>query len=136
VIGPGGRLSDPATDLSATTPDPAFGGTIDDDFDGLGPEIALIPELPDGVYGVVVAPVFDDQDPGSNAILRLLGDGRPLMRGLMGPRFLSAVDGSLWIVGKLSVSDGLASWESIDELLDGSMAPTAPPSAWPDSYFL
>ncbi len=134
LIGPGGAFGDPLSSLSSRSPSPSFGGTIMDDFDGFGPEIASLESVSDGIYGVIVEPVYDGADPGSTAILRALGEGRSLTAGPIGPTHLSANAGELWIAGTITVSSGNLEWRSIDEVLEASNPPTTPPSAWP-SFF-
>ena len=134
LIGPNGTFGDPLSSLSVRSPRPAFGGTVMDDFDGYGPEVLRLEALADGVYGVIVEPVFDADDPGASAILRALGDGRSLTAGPIGPTHVSADRGDLWIAGTISVSSGNFEWRSIDEVLSASTPPTAPPREWP-SFF-
>jgi hypothetical protein len=134
LVGPGGAFGDPLSSLSIRSPKPAFGGSITDDFEGYGPEIARLEETQDGVYGVIVEPVYDARDPGTSAILRVLGDGRALTRGPIGPAHLSSDAGDLWVAGTISVSAGNFEWKPIDEVLDAATPPTAPPSEWP-SFF-
>jgi hypothetical protein len=134
LVGPGGRLFDPMTSIWSRNPEAHFEAMVEDDFDGLGPELASIGELGDGVYGVVVDPVFDGQDPGSNAFMRILIDGRPAMRRPAGPQYLSFNNYKLWIVGTVTSSQGVSSWNFIDERVEKSMPPTTPPSAWPTFY--
>jgi hypothetical protein len=130
LIGPGGRFGDPATDLFSGSM-MALGGSLKDVFMGYGPEVGQIPTLKDGVYGVVVEPVLDDQDPGENAMVWLLVDGRPLVRGALGPMYISSQVGLLWMVGTVSVVGGAATWHALGDLIPVSMPPTRPPSDWP-----
>jgi hypothetical protein len=102
-----------------------------DDFDGFGPELATVETPEEGVYGVIVEPVFDADDPGASATLRALGDGRSLTQGPIGPTHLSANAGDLWVAGTITISSGNFEWRTIDEVLDASAPPTAPPSQWP-----
>ena len=134
LVGPDGRLFDPMTSVWSRSQAAHFEASVEDDFDGLGPEVASITNLSDGVYGVVVEPVFDDQDPGSNAFMRVLIDGRPAMRRPAGPQYLSEFDRRIWIVGTVTSTNGSVSWNSIDERVERSMPPTTPPSAWPVYY--
>lgn len=134
VIAPGGRFGDRATALSSRNDMLPNGATLNDDFDGLGPEVARVPQLEDGVYGLIVEPVFDDTDPGSNAILRLTYEGRSLTRGAVGPRFLTALPGDLWIVGTLTVVGGTVVMRVLDATVPGNAPPTKPPSMWPTFY--
>lgn len=131
LVAPTGRFGDPATSLSSRSTTAVFGGEVDDDFDGLGPETLSVPQIADGTYGVVVEPVFDDRDPGSNAFLRVLYDGRPLTPGPVGPVFLSAVPGELWIVGLLHLQQGVAELEILDDRLPVSSPPARSPTEWP-----
>ncbi|MCC7383022.1 MAG: hypothetical protein IT384_14380 [Deltaproteobacteria bacterium] len=131
LVAPSGRFGDPATSLSSRSTTAVFGGEVDDDFDGLGPETLSVPQIADGTYGVVVEPVFDDRDPGSNAFLRVLHDGRPLTPGPVGPVFLSAVPGELWIVGLLHVQQGVAELEILNDRLPVSSPPARSPAEWP-----
>lgn len=134
IVGPGGRFGDLASDLSARGGRTLFGGEVVDDFDGRGPERVSAPMLEDGVYGVVVEPVFDADDPGSNTFLRILWNGRLLVPGPIGPAFLSTFDGKLWVAGVVRISGGVAEWVLIDELVPTSMPPTRPPADWPSFY--
>ena len=132
LVGPDGRYGDPGTSLSSRTRDPvSFSGTVDDDFDGLGPEVVTVPSVPDGAYGIVVEAVFDAEDPGATALLRLLYDGETLTSGPIGPRYVRALTGDLWVVGVLEVSNGQAAFRSIDEPASAAMPPTTSPSMWP-----
>ena len=134
LLGPGGMFGDPLTTLTARSQHPTFGGQVDDDADGLGPEVLTVEHLPDGAYGVVVEPIADGADAGSTVQLRLLMDGRTLTPGPIGPRHVSAQRGALWIVGALVVSGGAAQWRDVDELVPASQAPTRPPADWPLLY--
>lgn len=134
LIGPGGRFGDPMTSLSSRSRSPSFGGTVRDDFDGFGPELLTVPSLPDGVYGLIVEAVIDDRDPGSNAILRVLHEGRSTTTGPIGPEFLSSDRAELWIAGILRVSGGAASFEPLGDLVPASAPPQRPPSDWPAYY--
>lgn len=134
LVGPGGTYGDPLSTLSPRSPMPSFGGEVTDDFDGFGPELLQLEMPADGVYGVVVEPVFDAQDPGASAVLRVLSDGRTVTAGPIGPRYLSARAGELWVAGTIVVTGGTAEWRPIDELLEAAMPPTTPPSSWP-SFF-
>ena len=135
LVGDGGRFGDPSTTLSSRSRSPVgFRGVVDDDFDGMGPETLVVSTLPDGDYGLVVEAVFDDQDPGSTAFLRVLYDGQTLTAGPIGPQYLQAIAGDLWVAGVLSVRSGQAAFEPIDGRLMGVMPPTTPPSAWPTFF--
>lgn len=134
LIGPGGYYGSPLSALSARTPEPSFGGAVMDDLDGRGPEILTLETVPDGVYGVVVEPVVDGDDPGSNAVLRLLAGGRTLTAGPIGPRYLSARRGQMWVVGSFVVAGGEVSFFEVDEMVSISQPPTRPPSDWPTLY--
>lgn len=134
VIGPGGSFGDLGSDLSARGGRTLFGGDVLDDFDGRGPERISATAVADGVYGVIVEPVFDAEDPGSNAVLRVLWNGRLLVPGPIGPAFVSAFDGDLWVAGVVRVSGGAAEWVSIDEHVPARLPPTRPPSDWPSFY--
>ena len=132
LVGPGGQYGDPGTSLSSRTRDPTnFSGTVEDDFDGLGPEVLAVPSVPDGAYGLVVEAVFDGDDPGATAFLRLLYDGQTLTSGPIGPRYVKALTGDLWVVGVLEVSNGQATFRSVDEPASAAMPPMTPPSMWP-----
>lgn len=134
LIGPGAVFGDPLNSLSARSQDPVFGGQVLDDFDGLGPEVLTLAGLADGVYGLVVEAVADLSDPGSNAALYLLGNGRLLRAGPLGPRNLSARRGDLWVVASITVQAGQLQAQIIDEVVPVSAPPTQPPSAWPLLY--
>jgi hypothetical protein len=129
MVGPGGRIGDPMSSLSSRSRMPSFGGTLLDDFDGYGPEVITAESLPDGTYGFAVEPVFDDLDPGSNAIVRVLWAGKQKTSGPVGPAFVSSDVGELWIVGTLTVSDGDAEWRSLNDLVQ--VPPSTPPEEWP-----
>ncbi len=130
VVGPGGRFGDPRTSLSARAPQPLFGGQIQDDFEGFGPEVATLEFPPDGSYGVVVEAVFDGSDFGSDAILRLLHEGQLLTKTPIGPRFLRAQAGLLWIAGVLKVLGGRTTWHAIDSFVPARCPPTVSPEVW------
>lgn len=134
LVGPGGTFGDPLSTLSPRSPNPTFGGEVTDDFDGFGPELIQLEMPEEGVYGVVVEPVYDAQDPGATAVLRVLSEGRAVTAGPIGPRHLSARAGELWVAGTISVSAGTAEWRPLDEVLEAAMPPTTDPSAWP-SFF-
>lgn len=134
VIGPGGRFGELGTTLTSRSPTSLFGGEVVDDFDGLGPEVVTIDPLPDGIYGIAVEPVFDAEDPGSTAFLRLLYDGRPLTIGPIGPAHISSDLGQLWIAGALEVQDGAVTWREVDQIVDAVTPPTQTPEFWPQLY--
>ncbi|MCB9653689.1 MAG: hypothetical protein H6729_06120 [Deltaproteobacteria bacterium] len=135
IVGPGGRLWDEDSMLSPRSPSPRFEGRVEDDFDGLGPETAILESMADGVYGIAVEAVYDGQDPGSNALIRLLFDGRSITTGPVGPLHLSANRGELWIVGVVRVEGGVAVFTPIDSVLVGNMAPETSPDLWLDAPF-
>lgn len=128
LIPPNGRFGAPGGELSATVRNPAL-GVVTDVFDGLGPEVLSSVALPDGVYGLVVEPVIDNQDAGSSAFVRVLWRGRLLTTTPVGPQFLSDRDQSLWVVGTLEVQGGNATWRKLDLMVDAP--PTTPPGEWP-----
>lgn len=134
VVGPDGRFGDPFTSLSARSLSPRFGGVLEDDPLGFGPEVARIEAPPDGVYGLIVEPIVDGSDFGSDATLRLLFDGRAVMRGPAGPRHVTSLDGKLWVAGTVTISQGAVSWEPIDEIVSAATPPTRPPQDWPIFY--
>ena len=134
LVGPQGRLFDPLTSIWSRNQTANFEGEVVDDFDGLGPELGTVSNLKDGVYGVVVEQVFDDQDSGSNALMHILLDGRPAVRRPVGPQYLSDNNAEYWIVGTVTATAGVATWTTINERLDRSVPPTKPPSMWPDYY--
>lgn len=129
LVGPGGRFGEPGEDLSPAT-GPAFGGTVDDDFDGRGPESLDVAGLPDGTYGLVVEPLRGS----GTAVVRVFDDGAPLAPVPAGPRYLDAAALDLWVVGRIQAESGRASFEPLDERLDRAAPPTRPPEDWPD-YF-
>ena len=132
LIGDGGRYGDASSSLSSRSRVPlGFSGTVMDDFDGLGPEVLTAESLPDGAYGLIVEAVFDDLDPGSTAFLRLLFNGETLTVGPIGPQYLQAFTGDLWVAGVLSIDGGQASFLPINEMLDATMPPVTPPQMWP-----
>jgi len=130
IIGPGGTFGDRGSDLSVRGGRFLFDGSVTDDFDGLGPETVTAQSPPDGVYGVVVEPVYDDQDAGANAFVRLLWNGRLLVPGPIGPAFLSSADGSVYVAGTITIERGAAEWHALGVTL--SQPPTRPPSDWPN----
>lgn len=134
VIGPGGTFGDPGTTLTSRSQNPTFGGQVFDDFDGFGPEVAAIDPINDGVYGVIVEPINDADDPGSTAFLRVLYEGRTLTVGPIGPVFLSAEFGELWVAGTFEIRDGQATWQTVGEVVDAGLPPVRPPEAWPELY--
>ncbi|MBK8010023.1 MAG: hypothetical protein IPK13_01630 [Deltaproteobacteria bacterium] len=133
IVGPGGRLWDEDSMLSPRSPSPWFEGRVEDDFDGLGPETAVLESMADGIYGIAVEAVYDGESPGSNALIRLVFDGRSITTGPVGPLHLSANRGELWIVGVLRVEAGVAAFASIDAVLVGGVAPETPPDLWLDA---
>lgn len=132
IVGPGGTYLDRQTSLSSRSKEPMnFSGEVIDDLEGFGPETATVEAPPDGVYGFVVSPEFDGDDPGSNATLRLVFDGRPVTRGALGPQYLSAdIQREIWVVGVLHIAGGAASWTSINRLISRISAPMIPPEDW------
>lgn len=134
IIGPSGRFGDPGHSLSPRAQRPSFGGSIEDDADGFGPEVARVPAPPDGVYGLIVEPIIDGGDFGSDAVVRILFDGRSVVRGPIGPRHVTSLDGRLWVAGKMIVDGSSVTFESIDELVSAANPPTRPPSDWPAFY--
>lgn len=131
VIGPGGHFGDPASSLSARSQRPSFGGNVEDDSLGFGPEVAQIEAPPDGVYGLIVEPIVDGGDFGSDATLRVLFEGRLVMRGPIGPHHVTSLDGQLWVAGAVAVEGGAVTWIPIDESVSAASPPTRPPSDWP-----
>jgi hypothetical protein len=105
-----------------------------DDFDGLGPETIQAEELPEGEYGLIVEPVFDDRDAGANTFLRLLWNGRLVVPAPIGPQFLTSTRGELWIAGTLTIAADGATWRPLGDILPPGMAPTRPPADWPEYY--
>lgn len=134
LIGPGGTFGDPLSTLTARSQAPTFGGQVIDDSDGRGPEVLTVEALPDGVYGLVAEPITDGADPGSNVQLRLLMDGRTITAGPIGPQYVSARTGNLWVAGTLTILGGSAQWALVDELVPASQPPTRPPQDWPALY--
>ncbi|CAN0598180.1 unnamed protein product, partial [Laminaria digitata] len=65
LIGPGAVYGDPMNTLAPRSLYPVFGGEVQDDFDGLGPELLTLSSLPDGVFGLIVEAVSDGADAGS-----------------------------------------------------------------------
>ncbi len=135
LIGPDGLFGDPASTLSGRSRNPiGFSGIVRDDTEGFGPETIQVSSIPDGVYGLIVEPVFDASDPGTNATMRVLFDGRLITPIPAGPRNLSSDRGELWVLGTLSVVGGQAEFRLVDEVVGASLPPTTKPSAWPDLY--
>lgn len=130
LVGPGGLFGDPGSSLSSRGRAPFFGGRLHDDPLGLGPEVGIVEAPPDGVYGVVVEPVLDGADFGSDAILRVLFAGRPVVPGPIGPVHLTSFDGRLWIAGTVEIEGGAATWRAIDVLVSPSSPPSIPPERW------
>lgn len=133
LVGPGGGYKESGKDLYSRQGQ-TFGGSVEDDFDGLGPETLSSPSLPDGVYGLVVEPVADANDPGSNAVMRVLWDGRLLSKAPYGPQYLSVSTDELWVVGTLNVSGGQATFNRMGAVISAEMPPTRPPADWPNFY--
>ncbi|MCK6547180.1 hypothetical protein L6R52_15120 [Myxococcota bacterium] len=131
VVGPGGHFGDPATSLSSRSPAPFFGGQLYDDAEGYGPEVARVPFPVDGAHGLVVEPIIDGADLGTDALVRVLFRGRPLFSGPVGPRWVTSDAGELWIVGVATLEGGAASWRVIDELVPAARPPVTTPDAWP-----
>ena len=134
LVGPGGRYGDPVTSLTQRSEMPFFGGNVVDDFSGFGPEILTVESLPEGVYGFVVEPVFDGDDPGSNAFLRVLNEGRLLTPRPVGPAYVSAYRGQLWVAGTLTVTQGIATFTALGDVVPAAMPPTRAPEDWPSFY--
>lgn len=127
LVGAGGQFGDPLSALSARTPNPSFGGEVLDDFDGFGPEVLAVENLPDGVYGLVVEPVVG----AGSAVLRPLAGGTPLTTGPVGPRYVDADVGNLWVVGTFTVVSGDISWRPLDDEIPVDVPPLNAPSLWP-----
>ena len=134
LVGPEGRLFDPLTSIWSRNQTADFEGQVVDDFDGLGPELGMASLLKDGVYGVVVEQVFDDEDPGSNAFMHVLIDGRPALKRPVGPQYLSESNTEYWIVGTITATAGARTWTTLNERVDRGAPPSNPPSMWPDYY--
>lgn len=133
LVGPGGHYGDLATSLSARSPAPVFGGSVEDDADGFGPEVIQLEDVPDGVYGVVVEPVFDQAGQGANAFVRILHKGT-LVTGAIGPQYVSADRGELWVAGKLEKSGDTATFTPVNQIVPASVPPTTSPDVWPTLY--
>lgn len=131
VIGPGGAFGDGASSLSARGRFPAFGGVVNDDAEGFGPEELRIAGPPLGTYGFIVEPVTDGRDPGASAFLRVLYDGRLVQRGPIGPAYVSADLGELWVAGRLVIDEDGATWDGHDQYVPTVPLPDAAPEAWP-----
>src|SRR5262249_54503721 len=115
LIGPTGRFGDAMTTLSPRSQSPSFGGTVNEDVDG--PEVTALSMPPDGVYGVIVEPVIDGRLDGSNAVMHVLHNGRLATPRPIGPRHLTSLDGKLWIVGTVNITQGTAEWTTIDVIV-------------------
>src|SRR5262249_30219247 len=123
------HFGDATTTLSPRSRHPSFGGSIEDNVDG--PAVATVPQPPDGVYGVIVEPVIDGSQDGSNAIIHILFNGRLDTPRPIGPRHVTALDGNLWVVGKVKIENGAGEWTTLDTLIRADSSPTTVPSAWP-----
>ncbi len=134
LLGPEATLDGFEGILSPRLADPNLAGTVLDDFDGEGPEQLFTESLPDGVYGVAVEALSDGTAPGSNALLRVLFEGRLLTDRPLGPHFLSSTRGDIWIVGRVAIQSGSADWLSVDEIVTVDEPPSRPPSEWPRLY--
>lgn len=134
IVLPGGRLGDPSSSVYPSHEQLSVRGAVDDALSGPGPEVGTVELLSDGVYGFVVVPVFDTGSFGTSAFLRVLHDGRLLVRGPVGPAFLSPFDDALWVVGKLVVAAGQATWVEIDQLVSRTVPLSTTPAEWPERY--
>lgn len=133
LIGPGGRYGDLASSLSPRSAQPLFGGTVVDDSDGYGPETMSLADPADGVWGLVVEPVFDAGGQGASAFLRLLYEGS-LVTGAVGPQYVSADRGELWVVGTLTKSGNSVTFAPVNQVISANLPPTTPPELWPVLY--
>ena len=131
LVGPGATLEDDRGVVSPTRRDPALPARVLDDFDGRGPEILSADPLVDGAYGLAVEPLTDGAAAGSSAVLRLAWEDRLLTPRPLGPRFVSAARGELWIVGAVRVEDGVGRFIEVDEVVGFDTLPTRPPGDWP-----
>ncbi len=134
IVLPGGQFGDPAGSVSPATEHAEIKARVTDAFEGPGPEVGTIETVADGVYGFIVVPVFDLGSFGTSAFVRLLFDGRLSAPGPVGPAYLSPFDDSLWVVGKLVVAEGRATWVSIDQVVPRSAPPTTSPDNWPERF--
>ncbi|HJL41225.1 MAG TPA: hypothetical protein RMG48_07960 [Myxococcales bacterium LLY-WYZ-16_1] len=129
-VAPDGSLADGRGLLSARFA--SMEGEVLDDFDGRGPELLRVqPEAP-GIYGLAVEALTDGSASGSSALLRLLDAGRLLTVPPLGPRFLSAERGDVWLVGTLEVPEdgGAVRFDSVDRLVSVRSLPSEPPADW------
>lgn len=131
VVGPGGRWGDAATSLSSRSLRPFFGGQLFDDAEGYGPEVARVAFPVEGAYGLVIEPVVDGEDLGTDALVRVFFQGRPMFAGPVGPRYVTSDAGELWVVGVVTIEGGAASWRALDELVPAARPPSTSPEAWP-----
>lgn len=131
LIGPDATLANDRGVVSPSRRDPALPARVLDDFDGLGPEILLADPLADGAYGLAVEALADGVASGSSVVLRLMWEDRLLTPRPLGPRFLSAARGEVWIVGAVRVEDGVGRFIEVDEVVGFDSLPTRPPGDWP-----
>ncbi len=127
LVGPGGRYGDPSSSLSARTPRPSFGGTVEDGIGGIGPDVIRLTSPDSGRYGVVVEPVFG----GAEGLLRVFFDGVPVVQAPLGPEFLDADTPELWIVGTVAIEGSDVRFTPLGQRLPVDLPPVQPPEAWP-----
>lgn len=131
LVGPSGTLGGPDGALSASRFGSALPGRVLDDFDGRGPEILVADPLADGVYGLAVEALTDGEDSGSSAIVRAAWEDQLLTARPLGPRFLSASRGDLWLVGVVQIEDARARFRQIDAVIPFDAPSTRlPPKEW------
>ena len=93
--------------------------------------MVLLESLPDGVYGLIAEPVFDANDPGTSAIVRVLVDGESILSLPLGPQYLTAKRSELWVVATLNVASDVVTLTPLGDVLSLGVVPTTPPSEWP-----
>lgn len=128
LVAPGGSLARGEGLISPRFFDPD--ATVDDDFDGFGPEVLQAPVEP-GTYGLAVEAITDGSGSGSTALLRVLVDGRLITVPPAGPRFLSAERGDVWLAGLVQVGESSAQFVPVDRIVSLLDLPDAPPEDWP-----
>lgn len=128
LVGPSGDLAAREGLLSALDTPSTFSGQVDDDFNGFGPESLTASELAPGTYGIAVE-VTSSPVSGASPFLRILSRGRLLRVPGVGPRFLSAERGEVWLAALLDIGpDGDARLQLVDRVVQ--MSPTGPPALW------
>ncbi|NJK89861.1 MAG: hypothetical protein HC923_11015 [Myxococcales bacterium] len=125
LVGPGASLFD-IEGVLAPGREGGLEGQVLDDVDGLGPEHLWTNVLPEGTYGLAVAAMFSE----GSAVVTPIAGGRLGSERPLGPVFLSAGRGDLWLVGTVRVAAGVATFEPVDRIFSGFEVPMEPPERW------